>query len=145
VTRFTLCTVVIIALAVTASVARAAESDRFADPQWPAVEGSDAQWPNLRAEDLPSSRPNPRPAFIDRDQVPANEASTKLAIHAPALAAEIFKQDSKASANQTANQTASQITKPTSAAMTKAEVTGSTAQWPKLSDDEPRPSPFAFE
>jgi outer membrane protease len=130
VTRFSLCTAVTIALAMTTAAARAA--DRYADPQWPAVEGSDAQWPNVRTEDLPSSRPNPRPAFIDRDQVPANPIATKPAMHAPTIAAEIFKDNAKESVKQSASETI------------KPEVTGSTAQWPKLRED-PKPSPFAFE
>lgn len=132
-TRFVLLTVVTIALALTAAaVARAAESDRFADPQWPAVEGSDAQWPNVPTEDLPTSRPNPQPAFIDRDQLPAHPVTTKPAIHAPTIAAEIFQDDSKASAKQGVKQSGQEPTQETSG----PEVTGSTAQWPNVKLDD---------
>ena len=59
VTRWKLCTAVTIAfammtVAMTTAAMRAAAADPDANPQWPAIEGRDAQWPNLRPEDLPS-------------------------------------------------------------------------------------------
>ena len=109
------------------AAAHAADPD--ANPQWPSIEGSDAQWPNLRPEDLPSSRPNPRPAFIDAHQVRANDVAAKPKAPEPNLA--------KASTRQRADEAVNVTINP--------EVTGSTAQWPKLAEEAPRPSPFAFE
>ena len=123
-TRFSLCTAVTIALAAMTAAAHAADS--YADPQWPAIEGSDAQWPNLRPEDLPTSRPNPRPEFVDRDQAPASQVMAKSTT--PAFTTAGLKE----------------ITKEPTSEIARADATGSTAQWPKLAE-EPKPSPFAFE
>ena len=126
-TRFSLCTVVIIALAAMMAAARAADS--YADPQWPAIEGSDAQWPNLRPEDLPTSRPNPRPEFIERDQAPVKQVMGKSSTPAaPAFTTAGLKE----------------ITPERPSEIARADATGSTAQWPKLAEETPL-SPFAFE
>ena len=133
-TRSGLPITIAIALVLAATAARAASTD-LADPQWPSL-GDDAQWPNVKLDETPI---NPKPAFIDRDQKP--EPNPARVAAKPGKPTPVFAPE-----------------------LRNLEVTGSTAQWPMVSEalaDTPtearaqalpdrlpelqQPSPFAFE
>ncbi len=61
---------VVFGLAVLGSLAaRGAERDFAGGPQWPNVELDAPQWPSLQADDLEAPRVNPRPSFLDPQEV----------------------------------------------------------------------------
>ena len=51
------------------AVARAAERDLDDGPQWPNVTLDEPQWPSIRDDDVQAPRVNPRPHFVDPQEV----------------------------------------------------------------------------
>src|SRR5262249_25214536 len=70
VTRTKLHVVLLTVLTATASAVTLAVADNPRDdPQGPNVAVDEAQWPNIPSDKLPEPRINPRPSFLDADQV----------------------------------------------------------------------------
>jgi len=163
VTRQLLRTALTIGLAVTALAAAQAAGRKSNDGP---------QWPNVSSENLPA--PNPRPAFVDPDEVTARilgvrpgdiDADTTAGIGRgdaqwPNLPADKLPDPAPksvaAKGAAAAAATATAVAKPdnaaaaTAAAVAKpdiaaADVTGSTTFWPNPPPDRLPPSPFVVE
>jgi hypothetical protein len=113
----------VIAALAFAAAANAAERKSLDDPQWPNVgTDDDARWPNVRLDDLnvPEPRLNPRPSFIDPEEVTDR------------IMGRTARRSKPGSRNASLPE--------------GADVTGSTARWPDVHVDEtvapaPRPNP----
>jgi hypothetical protein len=118
--------------------------------------GDGPQWPNVPAENLPA--PNPRPAFIDADEVTARilrpkpgdldaDATGSVASSGPQwpnVPAEKLPASKPRPAVADRDEVRAGISR-AKPAHPESDVTGSAAFWPNLPPDRRPPSPFAFE